>query len=201
MRRRILEATLHCLAKYGYAGTSLSRVVVRARVSRGAWAHHFPSMQALILEAAEYLMARVYERLGRVLRRLGEGGDGLRGLVHAAWREFFASEVNEIYLELLIASRRDSKLAAMLGSMSKSLERNLGDATEHFFENLPGAAGDAVEMMHLNRWLLRGLALDAPLMPGDAVERALDAWSRLASTQMRIRASRPRPPRRPGARR
>src|SRR5258708_5645941 len=121
MRKRILEATLHCLAKYGYAGTSLSRVVARAHVSRGAWAHHFPSMQALIHDAAEYLMARVYERLGAVLRNLSEGGDGLRGPIHTAWREFFSTEGNEIYLELLVARRPAPKLPAMLRSMSKSL--------------------------------------------------------------------------------
>jgi len=190
--KRILEATLDCLARYGYAGTSLSRVLARARVSRGAWAHHFPSMRAMVLEAAEHLMARVYERLGGVLREVGEAKDGLRGLILVAWREFFASEVNQIYLELLIASRRDAKLAAMLGSMSDSLERSLGDATGGHFETLPGSASQVMEVMHLNRWVLRGIALDAPLMHKRDLDRALDAWCRLAATQVRMRGELPR---------
>jgi AcrR family transcriptional regulator len=186
-RKRILEATLDCLAKYGYAGTGLSQVLAHARVSRGAWAHHFPSVHAMILEAAQHLMARVYERLGGVLREVGEAKDGLRGLILVAWREFFASEVNQIYLELLIASRRDTKLAAMLGSMSESLERSLGGATGGHFETLPGSATQVMEIMHLNRWVLRGIALDAPLMNKRDLDRALDAWCRLAATQVRMR--------------
>ncbi len=183
-RKRILDATLACLAKYGYAGTGVAQVVAKARVSRGAWSHHFRSMDALILEAAQSLMQRVYERLGVVLRELGAADAGMRGMIHTAWREFYASEVNDIYLELLIASRRNPKLAAKLGGLARPLEQNLGAASGLNFTALPGATNNVVEMMHLNRWLLRGIALDAPLLPPGAVEQALEAWSRLVASQM-----------------
>ncbi len=186
-RARILEATLYCLAKYGYAGTGVAQVVARARVSRGAWSHHFRSMDALILEAAQHLMNKVYARLGAVLRELSRDGDSVQRVIETAWREFYASEVNDIYLELLIASRRNPKLAAKLGSLARPLEQNLGAASTLSFTALPGAANDVVEMMHLNRWLLRGIALDAPLLPNGAVPHALAAWSRLVATQMQRR--------------
>lgn len=190
MRRRILDATLYCLARYGYAGTGVSQVVARARVSRGAWSHHFPSMNALILEAAQHLMARVYERLAAMLAELERADDVLRGLIFQAWQEFFASEVNEVYLELLIASRRDARLAALLGGLSKTLEQNLAGVTGSRFEARPGAGSTAAEIMLLNRWVLRGLALDAPLLPAGGVERALEAWHRLVATQIRSRPRR-----------
>ena len=59
-RARILDATLDCLAQYGYAGTGVAQVIAQAGVSRGAWSHHFASMNALIVAAAEHLMQRVY---------------------------------------------------------------------------------------------------------------------------------------------
>ena len=191
-RRKILEATLYCLAKHGYAATGVSQIVARARVSRGAWSHHFPSMDALMLAAAEHLMAQVYERLLAVLQELKGGRSSLDGFVQTIWKEFFASEVNEIYLELLVASRRDAKLAATLSSLSVALERNLRTTTEQFFESRPGAVEAAAHMMILSRWVMRGIALDAHLLPDGAIGAALDAWGKLLATQMRARSGKTR---------
>jgi AcrR family transcriptional regulator len=188
-RTRILDATLYCLAHHGYAGTSLSQVTVRAKVSRGAWAHHFASMDALLLAAAEHLMHQVYQRLASVLGAVAASGDDLRGLVGAVWREFFASEVNEVYLELLIASRRNPALAERLRVLALQLESNIANAATQLFEAQPDAVHEVTTMMHLNRWMLRGIALDAPLMPEGSVDEALQAWSALVSTQLRRRRS------------
>ncbi len=186
-RGRILDATLYCLAHHGYAGTSLSQVTARAKVSRGAWAHHFASMEALLLAAAEHLMNQVYARLASVLSTVVSGGNDLRALVDAVWREFFASEVNEVYLELLIASRRNPALAERLRVLALQLEANITQVATQLFEPQSEAVHEVTTMMHLNRWMLRGLALDAPLMPEGTVDEALQAWSALVSTQMRRR--------------
>lgn len=183
-RKRILEATLWCLAKHGYAGTGVQQVVARARVSRGAWSHHFPSMDALILEAAQHLMGRVYERIGNIMRKLAGGSGDTTELIRTGWDEFYASDINEIYLELLIASRRNAKLAAMLGGMARTLEKNLDSVTATHFKPLPQASNNPTELLFLTRWVLRGIALDEPLMPPGSVERALEVWSRLVAGQM-----------------
>lgn len=184
-RRRILEATLECLAKYGYAETGVAQIVAQARVSRGAWAHHFPSMNALMLEAAQFLMARVYERLGAMLMELASSGeDSVQGVVGRIWDEFFASQVNEVYLELLVASRRDPKLAATLSSLGETMERNLRSAADGFFQAQPDAVDTPAHMLILTRWVMRGIALDAHLLPPGTVDTARDTWSRLLATQM-----------------
>ncbi|QHS10567.1 TetR/AcrR family transcriptional regulator [Sinimarinibacterium sp. NLF-5-8] len=187
-RTRILDATLYCLATYGYAGTGVAQVVAQAQVSRGAWAHHFPSMAVLIQEAAQHLMTRVYERLAAVLRELAQTDGDAHGLILTIWREFFASEVNEIYLELLIASRREPGLAEKLTHLSANLERNLDRVTARRFESLPNAVLEPIELLLLSRWVLRGIALDAPLMPDGELDRALRAWSRLIGSQIKPHA-------------
>ena len=48
MRQRLIEATLQCLVNDGYAGTTISKIVDAAQVSRGAPVHHFTSKAALI---------------------------------------------------------------------------------------------------------------------------------------------------------
>ena len=187
-RQRILDATLHCLARYGYAGTGVAQVLAKARVSRGAWAHHFPSKNAMIVAAAEQLLGRVYERLASVLQGVARAEDRVPGLIHVAWREFFASEVNEVYLELLIASRRNAQLRSKLTALAGTLEQRLGGPSDLFFQGRSGAANSVAELMMLSRWVLRGIALDAPLIPAGRIEQALDALVRLMASQMQQRA-------------
>jgi AcrR family transcriptional regulator len=79
MRKRLIDATLRCLVEDGYAKVTVSAIVRRAGVSRGAHLHHFPSKNALILEAADYLMRRAYRILGEVLLGIAEEGSRARG--------------------------------------------------------------------------------------------------------------------------
>src|SRR5215211_8312953 len=53
-RVRILEAAMDCLVEKGYAGLSTTEVTARARVSRGAMHHHFPSRIALVTALIEF---------------------------------------------------------------------------------------------------------------------------------------------------
>ena len=56
MRLRLMEAVIWCIADKGYAATSTNDVVRRAKVSRGALAHHFPTKAALVNAAAGHLV-------------------------------------------------------------------------------------------------------------------------------------------------
>ena len=48
MRERIIQAVLTCLEKDGFAGTTVSRIINIAGVSRGAPLHHFSSKADMI---------------------------------------------------------------------------------------------------------------------------------------------------------
>ena len=50
MRERVLNAGLQVLREEGYAQASVSRIVERAGVSRGAYLHHFPTKEQLFQE-------------------------------------------------------------------------------------------------------------------------------------------------------
>ncbi len=185
MRRKLIEATLWCLAHRGYAGTGVREVCARARVSRGAWHHHFPSMNALILESAQHLLSQVYERLGKLMQSWAQAGDRMPAIVEAAWTEFFRSDVNDVYLELLLASRRNPKLARTLRDVAASLDQTVDGTARRFFDAQPGAVSSPAEILMFNRWMLRGLALDAHLVPPSRIEGYLAGWGRLVSTQLR----------------
>ena len=53
-RAKIMEATVRCLAEFGYAATSTPLVAKIAKVSRGSLLHQFPTKVDLIIGVAEY---------------------------------------------------------------------------------------------------------------------------------------------------
>lgn len=184
-RLRLIDATLHCLERYGYAGTTVSHIVGEARVSRGALLHHYPSKNELILDAARTLLARVFERL-RTLLEPNQLSPSPEDLVEDIWREFFASGTHVVYVELLVASRRDENLGTLLQSLAPTLEEYLQASFDRHFMAAPDAIAAPYDMLLLTRWLLRGMAIDAHLLTDhQRVKHYLHLWSRLFSDQLR----------------
>ncbi|WP_293003873.1 TetR/AcrR family transcriptional regulator [Nevskia sp.] len=191
MRTRLLEATLQSLAEDGYAGSTLSSIVRRAGVSRGAQVHHYPNKQALMLDAAEDLLRRTYRQLGEMLLSIGDEDDRLSRLVEAAWDQVFSTPLFNAYTELLIASLRDHDLADALRERLKRVQQVYAPAVEHYFEPIDPARtskADLHAMFVQLSFFLVGLATQAHLMNDRAWIRShLDLWARQAAQMMRAR--------------
>jgi TetR/AcrR family transcriptional repressor of bet genes len=68
-REALVEATLHCLKKYGHDGASVRRISAAAGVSIGLINHHFPSKSGLIAESYETLALSLQDSLARPQNR------------------------------------------------------------------------------------------------------------------------------------
>lgn len=204
MRSRLLEATLQSLAEDGYAASTLSSIVRRAGVSRGAQVHHYPNKQALMLDAAEDLLRRTYRQLGELLLSIGDEGDRLARLVEAAWDQVFSTPLFHAYTELLVASLRDDDLAEALRERLKRVQSVFSPAVEHYFEPNPKQGGATKADLHalfqqLSCFLV-GLATQAHLMKDRAqVQAHLALWARQAGLLMKARKGVRLPPPRPEA--
>ena len=84
-REALLDATISCLVKDGYANTTTARVAERAGVSRGAHLHHFQTRAALVAAAVAHLAQRRKDELLAAAddlpagpERVGEPEDTLR---------------------------------------------------------------------------------------------------------------------------
>jgi AcrR family transcriptional regulator len=198
MRRRLLDATVASLAEDGYAGSTLSSIVRRAGVSRGAQVHHYPNKQALILDAADDLLRGSYRTLGAVLLSVADEDDRLEALVRATWRQLFNTAAYRAYAELLVASRRDAQLAAALRGMLLRVSRVYEPAVEHYFEPVPGTGEDLKALFLQIASLLAGVAAQAQLFGDPAyVEAQLQLWLRQTRRVMRARRGVKTPPPRP----
>jgi AcrR family transcriptional regulator len=197
MRQRLVDAVLGCLADYGYAGTTISRIVKRAKVSHGATGHHFPSKADLIAAAAEQLIRQSYRTLGGVLLGIADEDDRLQALSDAAWERFYSQPLMRAYVELAVASQRDKALAKALQTMAARTDEMFSVASEHYFEPTPGNSESPSALFSLYRWLLLGMASQAHLTSERAMRAQLGTWVRIMGKQMRARRGVKGPPPRP----
>lgn len=198
MRQRLLEATLESLAEDGYTGSTLSSIVRRAGVSRGAQVHHYPSKQALMLDAAENLLRDVYRTLGELMLSVAEEDDRLQALVEAIWQQLFATKMYRAYNELLAASQRDETLALALRKLLLQQAEVFDAAIDHYFVAAPGSNADIKALFVQFTTLLHGLVSHAHVTPGpDFIRAQLSIWIRHAHAHMRARKGVRLPPPRP----
>jgi AcrR family transcriptional regulator len=196
MRQRLVEATLSCLESEGYAGTTVSKIVERAQVSRGAPLHHFPTKAALIEAAAESLVRRIYVELGRAIAGVDDSEDRMTEIIVQSWKTLFGTRENTVMVELMVASRHDEELAGIMRKLWTAGFGVIRTAADHYFEPLSGE-DNVRHIMVLTQWLLRGMAMDQHLIRDERVfEHFLRLWSRLLASHMRARSNvTTRPPR------
>lgn len=200
MRERLVDAALQCLVTEGYAGTTVSKIVETARVSRGSPVHHFSSKAALMEAAAEQLVRRFYISLGRMIQTIDASDDRLHALIEAGWRNLLTTPETTALLELLVASRHEPDLAAMMQKLWAMAYRTTRAAAEHYLE--PVTADDNVgDLMILTQWLLRGMAEDRHInaTAGSDLffDRYLRLWVEMLTHHLRARSGVTTPPPKP----
>jgi AcrR family transcriptional regulator len=109
-RARLVEATIRCLLKFGYAGTTTPKVAAEAGLSRGAMLHHFENGGALMQATIGELLDR---RLRAFRRAVANPSSDVRTLVRTYWKQLL-SPAFAAFIELAIAARTDKSLARIL---------------------------------------------------------------------------------------
>lgn len=197
MRQRLIEATVLCLDSEGYAGTTVSTIITAAGVSRGAPIHHFPTKNALIEATAEYLVRKLYVHLGYAVRTMETSDDRLTDMLMTSWRELFGTSESVALMELMLASRRDAELSAVMRKLWTAGFATIDAASRHYF--VP--ADDDTNPSHLfvlTYWLMSGMAMERHLTDGEHVtEHFLQLWCRLLGTYIKPRPGVTTPPPKP----
>ena len=122
-RARLVEATIRCLLKFGYSGTTTPKVAAEAGLSRGAMLHHFENGGALMQATIAELLDR---RLRAFRRAVASPSSDVRTLVRTYWKQLL-SPAFAAFIELAIAARTDKSLA-------KILEPAQADFRERWYE-------------------------------------------------------------------
>lgn len=177
MRTRLLEATVQCLVTYGYSGTTTHKVSEVAGVTRGAQLHHFPSREALVVAALEYLTEQRVAAAIRDLGRVQDTPDPIAQALDYLW-ESHQGPIFVATVELWIAARTDPVLTeqvqrlepivngALIGAIAQMMPEH---AAQKELRDLVYTAMDALRGI-----LISGLADEDP-------RRSRKRWNRVCA--------------------
>ncbi|GAB3667848.1 TetR/AcrR family transcriptional regulator [Actinocorallia lasiicapitis] len=181
-RRALLDSTVACLVEYGYQGTTTTRVVERAGVSRGAQVHHFPTKNDLVMAAVQHLaQMRAEAFVASGLAALRASDDWIGAALDLVW-EVHQGTLFEASMELWIAARTDPELRVQVAGFERAV-------TGTFVELCRTFLGDRADDRQIRDDLyvvletVRGLRLLAFIHPAE--QPALDRrWER-SKTRLR----------------
>lgn len=161
MRQRLIEATLDCLQMHGFHGASLSRILERAGVSRGAWRHHYESKNDLVAAASEYLLSTALERAERIAGELSLRTTGLADMLEVIWDRFYQGRYRDVWVEFNVACRTDAELYQRLAPVIRHFFDEMDRIWVTHLSHLSRPGLSAGTVMNLSLYLLRGLAFQS----------------------------------------
>jgi AcrR family transcriptional regulator len=172
-QQRLLDATIDCLIKYGWSGTTTTLVAETAGVSRGAQLHHYPTKDALVLAAVDHLT----QRRAAEIRAEADRGAGSVAHVVDLLAAAFTGPLFNAALEVWVAARTDVAMREALVPLEAKLGRDLFRLTV----DLLGADESQPEVrpaIQATLELMRGLGV-ASLLSDDTARRKaiLKGWS------------------------
>lgn len=149
---RIVRAVIDCLDAVGYADTTVNLVQETAGISRGALTHHFPSKEAMIVEAVERLLDPV-----RDPSRAASTGDVADDLTRM-WSRIVNTKEGRALFEILVAARTRP---ALREKISPGLTRYNSEVNRNALAvySAPADAGDddVALLWTICRTFMRGL--------------------------------------------
>lgn len=151
----LLEATLRCLGRDGYATTSITSIIKEAKVSRGALLHHYPTKNELMAHAVVYFYRQRLERFKRELLGADTGNLSLEDRLKVLRADF--ATWYHTSLEIEVATRTNEQIAALQVSLSADDREQMIREYEQLFPEF-AATPVARELVGIACFMMRGLA-------------------------------------------
>jgi AcrR family transcriptional regulator len=179
-RTRLLDATIECLLRYGYAGTTTPRVAELAGVTRGAQAHHFGSRDDLMLAALQHLTAkRISAEVARFSMDMAAEGGLIDAILDLLW-DIHSAPIFIPIVELWVAGRTDSELGREVAKFESVASATLMSVIVEFAPE--GIHRSMADFVYTAMDALRGILISS-FVDTDPT-RARRRWDR-ASTNLR----------------
>jgi len=166
-RLQLIAATIESIHRFGFAGTTVTRILEIAGLSRGMIHLHFTSKNKLMLAVAEYLSEGYAAHWNQAMRAAGPAPEQqLRALLAA---DFDAAVLNERNMAVWVAFRGEAHAAPAflpyLDSRESRLRRALLSACAALCAN--GEYPNVKPKLAVNAFmaLLEGMWIDFHLYP------------------------------------
>lgn len=168
-RARLIDATIRCLVKVGFARTTTPLVAAEAGLSRGAMLHHFENSATLI----QATIMELHERRLRAFRRSSETSrHDPTTMIDAYWKQL-QKPAFAAFQELAMAARTHDDLAAIMKPLQIEFRERFNSEAIALYPEWHSAPEDFARAMALSQTLMEGMAsalmtgaLDEAMVPG-----------------------------------
>lgn len=170
-RAKLLNAAIECLHEIGYDKTSTVLVTERARVSRGAMLHHFPTKTDLMLATGEHITQRRSAAYRETFENIRGDREKFLHLIDLMW-EWYQTPDGVARIEILLGSRADAELGPRYRKLDGKREQRHKDYVVEMLKRLGVRDDEKVRgFVQLYTAALRGLRMDG-LQPGAEADNA-----------------------------
>ncbi|HET8612820.1 MAG TPA: TetR/AcrR family transcriptional regulator [Sphingomonas sp.] len=178
-RARLIDATIRCIVKVGYANTTTPQVAAEAGLSRGAMLHHFENGSALIKGA----IVELHEKRLRAFRRAADTENhDVTALVRAYWRQL-QKPAFVAFHELALAARTHPELAKILQPLQVEYRERFNAQAVVLFPEWQEDHERFDLAMTLSQTMLEGMAIN--LLTGAMDEAMVEPMLSLLEDQIR----------------
>lgn len=138
-RAALIRAAVECLARSGYAATTLTDVAAAAGLTKGAMQHHFQDKQDLMLSVEEHVVRGQIERLRGVSEIEGSLEERVDAVIDRQW-EWSSTPGVRAAFEIALATRARDEYAAQAKRLDRELVAALEDEYCRLFSDAPAGA-------------------------------------------------------------
>ena len=173
-RAAILDAAAACLVEDGYAAITTRLIAERAAVAQSTLMHHFPTREALLVEAVSQLALELADAaLEDVSMTNVRSGHQREAVLDEVWRVFTSPQALAA-AQLWFAASAEPELAAALADLEERLTTTLMATAEALLPDLVSDP-DFPALIDAGLALIRGLVMSIPVAGRDAVEERWQA--------------------------
>jgi AcrR family transcriptional regulator len=159
-RGKLIQAAIDSLYEEGYSATTTVSVAARARVSRGAMLHQFPTRVEMLLAVAEFIVVE-HSRLRRERLDAYEGLKRFYAAADISWSVHSRPSAIAL-LEIMMATRSDKDLRKGFTPFLKQWADMRRTAAVNMSKTLgvPQAVDQVEMLISLHQTGMRGLAIE-----------------------------------------
>jgi AcrR family transcriptional regulator len=155
-RARVIDATIQCIVRYGYASTTTPQIAAEAGLSRGAMLHHFENGAAVIKAA----IVELHEKRLRAFRRAADTETHeVTTLVRTYWKQLQRPAFVAFH-ELALAARTNRDLAHILHPLQVEYRERFNAQAKLLFPEWQSDPKGFHLAMTLSQTILEGMAVN-----------------------------------------
>jgi len=182
-RARLVDATIDCLIRRGYAGTTTLAVCQLSGVSHGSLLHHYGTRERLLGAALEAVYARLRARVVSGLEQLPEGELRVEAMVELMWSAFGSPEFKAV-LELWLAAANQPEVSWAVWPEARAFDAANEPLAEQLFPEVASRVPDFAVYVSLIFQVLQGMGLAQATLPAHAAGEAMRGRVRTLLTRV-----------------